>query len=125
MSSLNMALFEPSDNHVSYFKFLLLHLSFIHGEFDHVSDMTDNSSCPIYKLKYALGHLCVMLTFQGYIPSSVYYPDSYNCPIRVSLVSTFLYPIPSHSCDLLEDPFPSSSQYGFSSVIPEDKDLEL
>ena len=108
-----------------YFEFLLLHLSFIHGEFDHVSYMTDKFSCPICKLKSTLGHLCVMLIVQGFIPSSDYYHDSHHSPIWVSLVSTFPYPVPSHSCDLLEDPFPSSSQYGFSSVLPEDTDLEL
>ena len=83
MSSFNIALFELSDTHVSGYTFIstitqsfLLHFSFIHGEYDHVSYMTDKSSCTICKSKAALGHLCVMLTVQGSIPSSDYYPDS-------------------------------------------------
>ena len=86
--------------------------------------MTDKSSSPICKLKASLGHLCVVLTVQGYIPSSDYYPDS-SIILSESLISTFPYPFPSHSCDLLEDLFPSSSQYGFSSALPEDEDLEF
>ena len=38
---------------------------------------------------------------------------------------TFPYPVPSHSCDPLEDLLPSSSQYGFSSAPLDDEDLEL
>ena len=63
MSSLNKALFELPDAYVLifhfnlsyYFKFLLLHLSFIHGEYDHVSYMIDKSSYIIYKFKSFLG----------------------------------------------------------------------
>ena len=84
MSSLNITLSELFNTHVSVYTFnlvitlifLLLNLSFIHGEYDIVSYMTDKSSCPICKLKYALGHLYVMLTIQGFIPSSDYYLDS-------------------------------------------------
>ena len=76
MSSLNKALSELPNTHVSffyfqliyYFEFLLFHLSFIHGEYDHVSYMTDKSSCPIYLLYAALGHLCVVLNVQGFFP---------------------------------------------------------
>ena len=56
MSSLNIALPKIYDTHVLVYtfssditsSFLLLHLSFIHVESDHVSYMTDKSSCPIY-----------------------------------------------------------------------------
>ena len=98
MSSLNIALFELSDTHVSVYtfnstitsSFLLLHLSFIHGESDHASYMTDNSSCYIYKLKDSLGHLYFMLTVQGSIPSSDYYPDS------IIILSEYYLCLPSH-----------------------------
>ena len=43
----------------------------------------------------------------------------------ISFVPTFLYPVPSHSCDPLEYLFPSSLQHGFSLVLPEDKDVEF
>ena len=106
MSSLNIALSELSNTHelvlhfqLSYhFELLLLHLSFIHGESDHVSYMTNKSSCPICELKYSLGHLYVMLTVQGFIPSSDYYPDSiiilseyYLClPSRIQFLVTLV-----------------------------------
>ena len=69
MSSLNIALFVFSDTHVSVFtfssaitlSFLLLLLFVIPGESDHVSYMVDKSSCSIYELKVALGHLFVVL----------------------------------------------------------------
>ena len=48
--------------------FLLLRLSIIPGESDHVSYMTNRSSCSIYKLYAALGHLCVVLIVQGLYP---------------------------------------------------------
>ena len=84
MSSLNIALYELSDTHVLVYtfisaitlSFLLPHLSFIHGEYDHVSYMTYNYNYPICKLKYSLGHLCVVLIVQGSIPSFDYKPDS-------------------------------------------------
>ena len=80
MFSLNIALSELFDTHVSFYtfnsattsSFLLLHLSFIHGEYDHVSYITDKSSCSICKLKASLGHLSIVLTIQGFIPSSDY-----------------------------------------------------
>ena len=83
MSSLNIALSVLFDTHVSVFTFssaitsslLLLLLSVILGEFDHVYYMTDESSCSIYKLKAALGHLYVMLTVQGLNSMSDLYPD--------------------------------------------------
>ena len=84
MSSLNKALFAFFNTHVSEFtfssaitlSFLLLLLSFLPGESDHVSYMTDKFSCSIYKLKAALGHLCVMLIVQGLHPMFDLYPDS-------------------------------------------------
>ena len=83
MSSLNIEISELFDTHVSVYtfisgitsSFLLLQLSFIHGESDHVSYITDKSSFSICKLKFALGHLCVVLTVQGFIHASNYYPD--------------------------------------------------
>ena len=76
------------------------------------------------KLKDSLGHICVVLNVQGFIPASDFYPDSI-IPYLILLMSTFLYPVPSHSCGPLEDLLPSSSQYGFSSALPEDEDLEF
>ena len=118
MSSLNIVLFEISNTHVSVYtfssaitsSFLLLHLSFILGEYDHVSYMTYNSSYPIHKLKATLGHLCVVLNVQGSIPSFDYYPYSiiilseyYLClPSRIQFLVTLLirwriYCLPHHS----------------------------
>ena len=87
MSSLNIALFVFSDTHVSVFtfrsaitlSFLLLLLSVIPGESDHVSYMKNKSSCSIYKLEAALGHLCVVLIVQGLYPMF----DLYHDPIIV------------------------------------------
>ena len=95
MSSLNIALSELSDTHVLVYtfsstitsSFLLFHLSFIHGEYDHVSYMSAKSSCPICKLKDSLGHLCVVLTIQGSIPSS----DEYHDPIIILSKITCVY----------------------------------
>ena len=63
MSSLNIALSIFSDTHVSVFtfslaitsSFLLLLLSVIPGEYDHVSYMTDKSTFIICKVKSCLG----------------------------------------------------------------------
>ena len=85
MSSLNIALFELSNTHVSLYtfssvitlSFLLLHLSFIHVESAHVSYMLDKYSCAIYKLKSTLGHLYVVLIVQGSVPLSDY-PDPHH-----------------------------------------------
>ena len=63
MSSLNIALYEFFDTHVSVYTFsstitlgfLLLLLSVIPGESDHVSYMIDKSSCIICKVKSCLG----------------------------------------------------------------------
>ena len=101
MSSLNKAISELFNTHVSVYTFslaitsilLLLRLSFIHGESDHVSYMKDKSSCPICKSKVVLGHLCVVLTVQGSVPSYAYYPNSHHYPILELLVFTFLYPV--------------------------------
>ena len=72
MSSLNIALFVFRYPCFSVhlcsaiaLSFLLL-LSVIPGESDHVSYMTDRSGCSIYPLYDALGHLCVVLTIQGF-----------------------------------------------------------
>ena len=65
-----------------------------------------------------------MLTVQGFIHVSAYYPDSVII-LSDYYLSFFPYPVPSHSCDQLEDLLPSSSQHGFSSVLLEDEDLEF
>ena len=83
MSSLNIVLSVFSDTHVSVFtfcsaitlSFLLFLLSVIPGESDHVSYMTDKSICSIYEYNVALGHLCVMLTVQGFNAMFDFYPD--------------------------------------------------
>ena len=82
MLSLNIALSVFSNTHVSVFTFssaitssLLLLLSVIPGESYHVSYMADKSSCSIYELKAALGHLYVMLTVQGLKLMFDLYPD--------------------------------------------------
>ena len=134
MSSLNIALSLFSDTHVLVITFssaitsilLLLLLSVIPGESDHVSYMKNKSSCSIYKVKSCLGHPCVVLTVQGLYSMSDLSPD----PITVIsviplLVSPFFCPVPSHSCDLLEDLLPSLSQHGSILVLPDDEDLEF
>ena len=77
------------------------------------------------KLKAALGHLCVILKVQGFIPTSDYYPDSiiilseyYLClPSHIQFLVTLvihwrIYYLPHHSMVL-------------SSVLSEDKDLDF
>ena len=88
--------------------------------------MTDKSSCTIYPLYAALGHLCVMLTVHILYLMSDLSPN----PITVIsiihlLVSPFFCPVPSHSYDPLEHPLPSLSQYGSVSASPDDEDLEF
>ena len=100
MSSLNIALFDFFDTRVSVFtfssaitsSFLLLLLSVLPGESDHVSYMIDKSSCTIYKVKVALGHLCVVLTVQGLKSMSDLYPDPI---IVVSVITCVSLPLPS------------------------------
>ena len=60
----------------------------------------DYTQCPSYSL----------------IPSLLY---------LLSIVSPFFFPVPSHSFDPLEDLWPSLSQHGFVSVLPDDEDLEF
>ena len=43
----------------------------------------------------------------------------------ILLLSTILYPVPSHSCDPLEDLLSSLSQFVFSSALLDDEDLNL
>ena len=43
----------------------------------------------------------------------------------LSILSPFFCPVPSHSCDPLEDLFPSLSQYGSVSALPDDEDLDF
>ena len=83
MSSLSIALFVFSDTHVSVFtfisaitlSFLLLLLSVLHRGSDLVSHMKISLVVLSAKLKAALGHLCVVLTVQGFIPASDFYLD--------------------------------------------------
>ena len=106
--------------------FLLLLLSVSLGESDHVSYMKDKSSCSIYPLYASLGHLCVVLTVQGLYLMFDLSPDPITVIYVIQLlVSLFFCPVPSHSCDPLEDPLPSLSQYGSVSASPDDDDLEF
>ena len=131
MSSLNIALFVFRYPCFSVhfcstitMSFLLFLFSIIPRESDHVSYMIDRSSCSIYKLYTALGHLCVVLTIQGLFPMFDLYPDP-HCYIYYLFVSPFFCPVPSHSCDPLEDLLPSLSQHGSVLVLPDDEDLEF
>ena len=131
MSSLNIELSELSDTHVSVYtfsssitsSFLLLNLSFIHGESDHVSYMTDKSSCPICKVKICLGSSLCCAHYSRIYPCFCWLSWFHHYPIWILLVFAFPYLVFSHSCDSLEDFLHSSSQHGFSSTLPEDKDL--
>ena len=131
MSSLNIALSIFSDTHVSVFTFssaitwslLLLLLFVVLGESDHVSYMTDKSSRSICKVKSFLGSSLCHAHCSRIYPCIWLLSWFHHYPIWVLLVFTFSYTVPSHSCYLLEDPLPSSSQYGFSLVLPEDEYL--
>ena len=116
MSSLNIALFAFRYPCFSVYLcsaitlgFLLL-LSVIPGESDHVSYMTDKSSCSIYPLYAALGHLYIVLTVQGlYLMSDLSLDPLIVISVIHLLMSPLFFLVPSHSCDPLEDPFPSLS----------------
>ena len=132
MSSLNIALSKISDTHLSVYTFgsastssFLLHFSFIRGESDHVSYMTDKSSCPICKVKSCLGSYLCRAHCSRIHPCFYLLSWFHHYPIWLLLVSAFPYSVPSHSCDPLEGLFPSSSQHNFSSTLPEDEDLEF
>ena len=132
MSSLNIALFVfwyPCFSvHLCSaitLSFLLLLLSVIPGESVHVFYMTDRSSCSIYTLYAALGHICVVLTVQGIFPNVCFISWSHNCYIYYLFVFPFFCPVPSHSCDPLEDFLLSLSQHGSISALPADEDLEF
>ena len=87
--------------------------------------MTDKSSCSIYPLYAALGHLCVVLTVQGLYPMSDLSPDPIIVMSVIYLCLPFFCPVPSHSCDPLEDLLPSLSQHGSISALPDNEDLEF
>ena len=78
MSSLNIALSELSDTHVSVYTFSSAITSSFYsstcplylGNLINVSYMKDMSSFSISKLKSALGHLYVVLTIQGFFSLS-------------------------------------------------------
>ena len=77
MLSLNIALSVFSDTHVLVFTFhsaitsslLLLLLSVLPGESNHVSYMTDKSSYSIYKVKISLGSSLCRAHFSRIIPN--------------------------------------------------------
>ena len=71
-----------------HFEFLTPPLVHYPGESDHVSYMTDKSSCSIYPLYAALGHICVVLIVQGLYPMSDLSPD----PIIVISVIYLCFP---------------------------------
>ena len=84
MSSLNIALSKLFYTHVSVYTFSSSITSIFYsstyplylGNLINFSYMKDTSSCSIFKLKAALGHLYVVLTIQGFIPVFAYYPYS-------------------------------------------------
>ena len=133
MTSLNIALFVLFNTHVLVFtfssaitsSFLLLHLSIIPGESDHVSYMTDKSSCIICKVKSCLGSSLCRAHYSRIYPCILICILIPSLSYLILLVSPFLYLVPSHSCDSLEDLLPSSSQYGFSSALLDDEDREF
>ena len=133
MSFLNIAPSIFFTTHVSVFtfssamtlSFLLLLLSVLPRESDHVSYMTDKSSisiCKVKKLPWVISVLCslfkdlTLCLIYILIPSLSY---------LLLLESPFLYPIPSHSCDPTEDLFPSLSQYGSASAFPDEENLDF
>ena len=133
MSSLNMALSVFSDTHVSVFtfsstitlSFLLLLLSILPGESDHVSYMIGKficSICIVKKLPWVISVSCSL--FKDLTPCLIYILIP-SLSYLLLLVSPFLYPVPSHSCDPLEDILPSLSQYGSASAFPDDEDLDF
>ena len=133
MSSLNIAFSVLFDTHVSVFNFsssinssfLLLHLSVIPGESDHVSYMTDKSSCSICKVKKLPCAIFVSCSLFKDLFLHLIYILIPSLSYLIFLVFPFLYPVPNHSCDPLEDLFPSSLQYGFSSALPDNEDLDF
>ena len=133
MSSLNIALSVFSDTHVSVFtfssaitsSFLLLLLSVLPGESDHVFYMADKFICSICKVKKLPWVISVSCSLFKELTLCLIYILIPSLSYLLLLVSPFLYPVPSHSCDPLEDIFPSSSQYGFTSALPDNKDLDF
>ena len=117
MSSLNIALFELFDTHVSVYTFssaitlslLLLQFPFMPGESHHVSYMTDKSSCLICKVKKLPSVIFVSCSLFKDLSLFLLFILIPSLSYLISLVSTFLYPVHSHSCDPLEDLLPSSS----------------
>ena len=102
-----------------------------------------SSSCPLY-----LGNLImsptwhislVVLSISYKLPwvisvSCSLFKDFTQCLIYIlipsllyllSIVSLLFYPVPSHSCDPLEDLLPSLSQHGSISLLPNDEHLEF
>ena len=129
MSSLNKGLFEPPDTHVSVFYFSIqLSLRFItppHGESVHVSYMTDKFSCSICKVKKLPWVIFVSCSLFKDLTLCLIYILIPSLSYLLLLMSPFLYLVPSHSCDPLEDLFPSLSQYGSASVLFDNEDLEF
>ena len=105
MSSLNIALSELFDTHVSVYtfssaitlSFLLLHLSFIHGESNHVSYMTDESSCHVGCHAYAnmciathVSYVTMCIATHVYLHTQVPFKQLV-CHTRVSYINTRVY----------------------------------
>ena len=131
MSSLNRALFAFRYPCFSVYLCSAITLSFY------------SSSFPLY-----LGNLImsptwqislVVLSMSKMLPwvisvSCLLFKDLTQCLIYIlipslsyllSLVSPLLCPVPSHSCDPLEDLLPSLSQYSSASALSDDKDLDF
>ena len=132
MSSLNKALSIFFDTHALVFTFssaisfiFLLLLSVLPGEYDHVSYMTDKFSCSICKVKKLPWVISVSCLLFKNLTLCLIYILIPSLSYLLLLVSPFLYPVPSHSCDPLEDLLPSLSQYGSTSALPDDEDLEF
>ena len=111
MSSLNRALSELFDTHVSVYTFssaitlifLLLHLLLIPGEYDHVSYMTYKSSCTICKVKKLPWVMSVSCSLFKELTLYLIYTLIPSLSYLLLLSFPFLYPLPTHFCDPLED----------------------
>ena len=133
MSSLNITLSVFSDSHVSVFifsstitsSFLLLLLSILPRESDHVSYMENKSSCYICKVTKIPWMISMPCSLFKDLTLYLIYILIPSLSYLLLLAFPFLYPVPSHSCDPLEDLLPSLSQYGSASALPDDEYLEF
>ena len=122
MSSLNKTLSIFFYTHASVFtfsssitsSFLLLLLLVLPGEPDHVSYMTDKFSCSIYKVKKLPLVISMLCSLFRDLTLCLIYILIPSLSYLLLLVSPFLYPVPSHSCDPLEDLFPSLLNFSYA-----------